>query len=799
MADEHQSTSASDHPNVLTTTDNKTSNSIKKSEPHRENTLYTEPIPKCYIGVGNNPELIESILTSAGYERQTERTDDFKLKWVQCNSSVNWNVFKDGEQMVNHIQGEDYFTTKIQLWQSLQSYEKITLAANRRPNYFLTLNEFVPETYKLDEKNDRDAFFNIHKPGDVWICKPSGLNQGKGIYLVRDIDNLKSKFAEIDAMDKKKQVALKPMKRVIQRYIMNPLLVHGKKFDIRCFMLISSVKPLIALYHKGYLRLSMFDFDANDGNLLTHLTNQYMQKKDPKYYDLKEDTSWTMEQFNDYINEHILPNKNIEKDWVLNVLPKIIQRIMLNIIDSIRMRLKRRVGCFGLYGYDFMIDEEMKVWLIEVNVNPALATNTNTLLQAIPPVVQESILLSIECFEKIRHNQRIFPLRSIKGFRCIYNELERKGSLPYLEQKRTTSSTSSANIQKNPPQNSSPSNKPNLNNSLTNSPTSPKILPKITEQQQQQQTSVTQKSPTTTTTNVTRPNQERAKLTRSSDSFISSTSTSTPPTTTTITTITHDPMVMRYQTIQRYRTNFEMLKPATVIAEDWKNLDKTQKDRLGVGGAKTLGHGTIASTSSSPSPSPSSPIISRQQDNWLVSGRQLTIVDTKTLGTWLKLKQHEHKELEEQQQQQEQFQSIKETNNHVEKSCQTSLGISLDVGSSSSSSQTPTNQIDIRSSLNLVNNQTKINKIRPTSAKLRTHSLSPADKPLKLKEKHNNTKQAWEYDDWYNLQDLTGITNKSALIYRLMRSRLEANLAKSITMSKDQANNKKKVSESTTT
>jgi tubulin-tyrosine ligase family protein len=55
---------------------------------------------------------------------------------------------------------------------------------------------------------------------------------------------------------------------------MNPLLIQGKKFDIRCYMLISSVKPLIVLYHSGYIRLSMFDFDANDGNLLTHLTNQ---------------------------------------------------------------------------------------------------------------------------------------------------------------------------------------------------------------------------------------------------------------------------------------------------------------------------------------------------------------------------------------------------------------------------------------------------------------------------------------------------------------------------------------------
>ena len=39
--------------------------------------------------------------------------------------------------------------------------------------------------------------------------------------------------------------------------------------------------------------------------------------------------------------------------------------------------------------------KEMKVWLIEINVNPALTTNTNTLVQAIPPVVQESIGISL--------------------------------------------------------------------------------------------------------------------------------------------------------------------------------------------------------------------------------------------------------------------------------------------------------------------------------------------------------------------------------------------------------------------
>lgn len=110
---------------------------------------------------------IESILTSLGYERQVEKSDEFKFKWVQCSQSVNWNAFKDGEQMVNHIQGEDYFTTKVQLCQSLQAYEKMAMTMQKRSPQFLPLNQFMPQTFKLDEKNDRDAFFSTHQRSSI--------------------------------------------------------------------------------------------------------------------------------------------------------------------------------------------------------------------------------------------------------------------------------------------------------------------------------------------------------------------------------------------------------------------------------------------------------------------------------------------------------------------------------------------------------------------------------------------------------------------------------------------------------
>ena len=60
----------------------------------------------------------------------------------------------------------------------------------------------------------------------------------------------------------------------LYRYIHNPLLLNGKKFDIRAYMLIASTVPFLVLFHKGYARLCMGDYDINNKDLLTHLTNQ---------------------------------------------------------------------------------------------------------------------------------------------------------------------------------------------------------------------------------------------------------------------------------------------------------------------------------------------------------------------------------------------------------------------------------------------------------------------------------------------------------------------------------------------
>jgi hypothetical protein len=60
-----------------------------------------------------------------------------------------------------------------------------------------------------------------------------------------------------------------------------------------------------------------------------------------------------------------------------------------------KMDMERRMCSLELYGYDFMIDEDFKIYLIEVNANPALDLPNPHLARMIPNVIENSLRYSI--------------------------------------------------------------------------------------------------------------------------------------------------------------------------------------------------------------------------------------------------------------------------------------------------------------------------------------------------------------------------------------------------------------------
>uniref|UniRef100_A0A673TY42 Tubulin tyrosine ligase like 10 n=1 Tax=Suricata suricatta TaxID=37032 RepID=A0A673TY42_SURSU len=355
--------------------------------------------PYFYIGGTNGASIISSYCKSKGWQRiQDSRREDYKLKWCEVKCRDNYCSFREGEQLLYQIPNNKVLTTKIGLLSALREYSRVVSKTKMSPCAqagVLKMEEFFPETYRLDIRDEREAFFTLSNENQIWICKPTASNQGKGIFLLRSQQEVaalqvKTQIIEDDPIYRKMPFRA-PQARVMQRYIQNPLLLDGKKFDVRSYLLIACAMPYMVFFGHGYARLTLGLYDPHSSDLSGHLTNQFMQKKSPLYALLKEDSVWSMDRLNRYINDKFRKTEGLPRDWVFTTFTKRMQQIMAHCFQAVKSKLECKLGYFDLIGCDFLIDENFKVWLLEMNSNPALHTNCEALKEVVPGVVMETL------------------------------------------------------------------------------------------------------------------------------------------------------------------------------------------------------------------------------------------------------------------------------------------------------------------------------------------------------------------------------------------------------------------------
>ena len=68
-------------------------------------------------------------------------------------------------------------------------------------------------------------------------------------------------------------------KAVIQKYVANPLLIKGRKFEFRVYLLVASVNPVIAYYHEGFLKIALNKFDPLSKDFTYHVVDSEVTKE----------------------------------------------------------------------------------------------------------------------------------------------------------------------------------------------------------------------------------------------------------------------------------------------------------------------------------------------------------------------------------------------------------------------------------------------------------------------------------------------------------------------------------------
>lgn len=227
---------------------------------------------------------------------------------------------------------------------------------------------------------------------NMWIVKSSHGCKGSGICMV-NCGNPSTRDASIDTILEHVDGEREVHPWVVQRYVARPLLIDGRKFDIRLWVLVTPGGD-VYLYRDGVCRTSSEAYRPTDlSNRLIHLTNHCLQETGANYSKAEQGNELPLTA----IDTHALRGVTVERGgervkatYARDILPQL-KRIIAVTLMAVRDHVLGDPGCcvscFQLLGYDFIVDAACRAWLLEVNGSPGVA---NHLLE---PMVRDMLPL----------------------------------------------------------------------------------------------------------------------------------------------------------------------------------------------------------------------------------------------------------------------------------------------------------------------------------------------------------------------------------------------------------------------
>ena len=260
---------------------------------------------------------------------------------------------------------------------------------------------------------------NFISDKNYWIIKPPDLYQGKCIEISDNFEEIQKKckkmfkgvdktniselenedYSDDDDEDEYDDdiYACKPTKFyccndiIIQKYLDNPLLYQKRKFDIRCFVLIDS--NLNAYFCKeGHLKGCSEFYDLNKTNKFIHITNYSFQKNSSNFEKFEIGNEISYNDFKNFLKKEGIPLQKF--DDMINQM-KFLIKLSFKAVSN-KLTKINPVLCFEIFGYDFIIDNDFKPWILEINDNPGLCISSPVIEKLIPRMLDDAFRLTID-------------------------------------------------------------------------------------------------------------------------------------------------------------------------------------------------------------------------------------------------------------------------------------------------------------------------------------------------------------------------------------------------------------------
>ena len=295
--------------------------------------------PRFFIGRGNNSPLVKALMRERWWWIPADDIQKpYNLLWTQWRTMdfiSTLGTFTKPIQgslirLSNHFEGNYYLGNKKDMHKCLALYYSLIGK---------DVSDIVPLTFHIKYgKSDLEytKFMNVYRNYEtlinsssgevnnktyknVWILKPGeNSNRGNGISISDNINEINNYIKD------------ESHTYIIQKYIEHPLLFENRKFDIRCFCLITSVNGNIKAYYyqDGYLRTCSRDYSVDTMAKSVHLTNEAVQIKYDDFGKHEAGNKVSYSEFDKYLENYSHKN-NIKPEISLqkNILPKIKVRV----------------------------------------------------------------------------------------------------------------------------------------------------------------------------------------------------------------------------------------------------------------------------------------------------------------------------------------------------------------------------------------------------------------------------------------------------------------------------------------
>ncbi|XP_067829578.1 tubulin polyglutamylase ttll6 isoform X2 [Heptranchias perlo] len=289
--------------------------------------------------------------------KEVGEDEEWILYWTDTAVSHERVMEMKRFQKINHFPGMSEICRKDLLARNL----------NRMLKLFPKEYNIFPRTWCLPaDFGDFQAYCRMKKT-KTYICKPDCGCQGRGIFITRNLKEIK----QGDRL-------------ICQQYISKPFLIDGFKFDLRVYVLVTSCDPFrIYIYDEGLARFATSKYSepssSNLDDICMHLTNYAINKHSKNFVrDGDGSSKRKLSSLNRWLEQR---GHNIAKVWadIEDVIVKTLVSAYPILKHNYRTCFSSYLcgsACFEILGFDILMDRNLKPWLLEVNHSPSFTTDS---------------------------------------------------------------------------------------------------------------------------------------------------------------------------------------------------------------------------------------------------------------------------------------------------------------------------------------------------------------------------------------------------------------------------------------